>query len=92
MLVVFVALLAMHLLQAGVNFVYIRDFLGHKHITTTEIYARADTKAKRIALENAYMKLEPRKDISWNGVSSLRTVFLLFSESFYYVPPVCKKC
>jgi len=29
---------AMHLLQAGVNIVYIRDVLGHVSITTTEIY------------------------------------------------------
>ena len=32
---------AMHLLQAGVNLVYIRDLLGHVSIETTEIYARA---------------------------------------------------
>ncbi|WP_262905801.1 tyrosine-type recombinase/integrase [Parabacteroides gordonii] len=36
----------MHLLQAGVNLVYIRDILGHVSIQTTEIYARADSKQK----------------------------------------------
>ena len=45
---------AMHLLQAGVNMVYIRDLLGHVSIQTTEIYARADSKLKREAIENAY--------------------------------------
>ena len=45
---------AMHLLQAGVNLVYIRDFLGHVSIKTTEIYARADGLMKRSALEKAY--------------------------------------
>lgn len=45
---------AMHLLQAGVNLIYIRDFLGHVDIKTTEIYARADTETKRKAIENAY--------------------------------------
>lgn len=35
---------AMHLLQSGVNLVYIRDLLGHSDISTTEIYARADEK------------------------------------------------
>lgn len=45
---------AMHLLQANVNLVYIRDFLGHASITTTEIYARADDQVKRCALEKAY--------------------------------------
>ena len=44
---------AVHLLQAGVNLIYIRDFLGHSDIKTTEIYARADTELKRKALENA---------------------------------------
>ena len=46
----------MHLLQAGVNLVYIRDFLGHTSITTTEVYARADGKLKREALEKAYVE------------------------------------
>lgn len=45
---------AMHLLQAGVNLIYIRDFLGHVDLKTTEIYARIDTESKRKAIENAY--------------------------------------
>jgi integrase/recombinase XerD len=45
---------AMHLLQANVNLVYIRDLLGHVSVTTTEIYARADDRMKRLALEQAY--------------------------------------
>jgi site-specific recombinase XerD len=32
----------MHLIQAGVNLIYIRDLLGHADVSTTEIYARAD--------------------------------------------------
>jgi site-specific recombinase XerD len=50
---------AMHLLQAGVNLVYIRDILGHVSIQTTEIYARADSKQKREALESAYVDIIP---------------------------------
>lgn len=46
---------AMHMLQAGVNLVYIRDFLGHRHVTTTEVYARADSKMKRDAIEKAVL-------------------------------------
>jgi site-specific recombinase XerD len=42
---------AMHLLQADVNIVYIRDILGHASVNTTQIYASADTRMKRIALE-----------------------------------------
>lgn len=45
---------AMHLLQSGVNLVYIRDLLGHVSVKTTETYARADSMMKRSALENAY--------------------------------------
>lgn len=44
---------AMHLLQAGVNLVYIRDILGHVSVRSTENYARADSKYKRESLEKA---------------------------------------
>jgi site-specific recombinase XerD len=47
---------AMHLLEAGVNLIYIRDFLGHVNVTTTEIYAKANSEAKRKALEAAYLE------------------------------------
>lgn len=50
---------AMHLLDAGVNLVYIRDFLGHESVTTTEIYARGSTEAKRRAIEAAEQKIVP---------------------------------
>ncbi|WP_182427036.1 hypothetical protein [Clostridium sp. AF34-10BH] len=43
----------LNILQANVNLVYIRDLLGHSSVTTTEIYARADTMLKREALEKA---------------------------------------
>ncbi len=48
---------AMHLLQAGVNLIYIRDFLGHADIKTTEIYLRTDTETKRKAIENVYQDI-----------------------------------
>lgn len=44
---------AMHLVQADVNLIYIRDLLGHSHVTTTEVYARADVERKRQALTQA---------------------------------------
>lgn len=64
---------AMHLLQAGVNLVYLRDLLGHTNISTTEIYARADSKAKRDALEKAYTQVSPDINIKplWNGNDKL---------------------
>lgn len=48
---------AMHLVQTNVNPVYIKDFLGHADISTTEIYARADNEVKRTALEQASEQL-----------------------------------
>ena len=45
---------AIHLLRSGVPLIYIRDFLGHASVTTTEIYAKVDTEERRKALENAY--------------------------------------
>jgi site-specific recombinase XerD len=66
---------AMHLLQAGVNLVYIRDILGHVSIQTTEVYARADSKQKREALENAYVNIIPNQALerSWEKDSQLKT-------------------
>lgn len=66
---------AMHLLQAGVNLVYIRDILGHVSIQTTEIYARADSKQKRAALEAAYSDVLPPIDekASWERDSELKS-------------------
>ena len=48
---------AFHLLQAGINLIYIRDFLGHSDTKTAEIYAKADPETKRKALEDAYPDL-----------------------------------
>ncbi len=56
---------AMHLLQAGVNLIYIRDFLGHSDVTTTEIYARADAEMKRKALESATIPAMDISPMSW---------------------------
>jgi site-specific recombinase XerD len=56
---------AMHLLEADVNLIYIRDLLGHASIKTTEIYARANAKAKREALEAAYRQVTPERQPLW---------------------------
>jgi len=64
---------AMHLLQAGVNLVYIRDILGHVSIQTTEIYARADSKQKREALEKAYVNVNPNEEPIWTKDVTLVT-------------------
>jgi len=56
---------SMHLLQAGVNLVYIRDFLGHESVQTTEVYARADSKQKREAIEKAYVNIIKKETPEW---------------------------
>jgi integrase len=55
----------MHLLQAGVNLVYIRDILGHESVLITEIYARADSKQKREAIESAYVGVVNKESPLW---------------------------
>jgi integrase/recombinase XerD len=62
---------AMHLIQAGVNLIYIRDLLGHAEVATTEIYARADADTKRKAIENAYEPLTPDVLPDWTSDNSL---------------------
>ncbi len=42
---------AMHMVEAGINLIYIRDLLGHESIETTQIYAKANPEARRIALK-----------------------------------------
>lgn len=57
---------AMHLYEAGVPLPYIRDILGHVDLSTTEIYARASTEAKRKALEAAYPDISSDDLPEWN--------------------------
>lgn len=62
---------AMHLLQAGVNLVYIRDILGHQSVQTTEVYARVDSKQKREAIEKAYVDVVKREVPLWTDNDNL---------------------
>lgn len=59
---------AMHMLESGVELVYIRDILGHTNITTTEIYARTNIETKRKVLEDVYQFAENNSisDSEWN--------------------------
>jgi site-specific recombinase XerD len=62
---------AMHLIQADVNLIYIRDLLGHADVSTTEVYARADSEMKRKAIERAYESLSPDALPNWCDDSNL---------------------
>ena len=57
---------AMHLYDAGVPLPYIRDILGHVDLSTTEIYARASTEAKRKALEAVHDQAVSADLPEWN--------------------------
>lgn len=50
----------MHLLEGGVNLIYIRDFLGHSSVTTTEIYAKSNPEIKRKFLEEAALNIDSK--------------------------------
>lgn len=56
---------ALHLLESGVNLIYIRDLLGHVNVTTTEIYLKFDTELKRKALEAAYPQVVSQDVPAW---------------------------
>lgn len=63
---------SVHLLQSGVNLIYIRDFLGHSDCSTTQIYAKADTETRRKALEAAYVDILPTTELpDWSNDKSL---------------------
>ena len=62
---------AMHMVQANVNPVFIKDYLGHADISTTEVYARADNEAKRAALEKATAHLDLPKASQWEQDAEL---------------------
>lgn len=55
---------SMHLLEGGVNLIYIRDFLGHASVVTTEIYAKSNPEVKRKAIEVASQNVIPEEDYS----------------------------
>ena len=65
---------ASHLAQAGVPLIYIRDILGHKSVTTTEHYAKADSLKKKEALEKAYESngIKEPKIKSWEKNNKLK--------------------
>lgn len=55
---------AMHLVQGGVNLIYIRDLFGHASITTTEVYAKADANAKKDVINLISSKIVPDSKFS----------------------------
>ena len=56
---------AIHLLDAGVNIIAVRDLLGHVSVSTTQVYLRVTTEQKRRAIEDAYPSLAPAPIRDW---------------------------
>ena len=63
-----------HLYNNGIPLLYIKDFLGHSHISTTEIYATPDSKrqreeiinnAKEIKVKNRYTRSKKESLDNW---------------------------
>jgi integrase/recombinase XerD len=65
---------AMQLLESKVELIHIRDFLGHKSVLTTEIYARANPKYTFEAIKNAYKNITPDNIPEWIGNNELLTM------------------
>lgn len=63
---------AMELVESGVDLIYIRDLLGHVSVRTTEIYAKADAKHKRQAIEAASKEIVPPESAQWESDSNLK--------------------
>jgi len=62
---------AMQLLESKINLIHIRDFLGHKSVITTEIYARVNPKYTFEAIKNAYRNISTDEIPVWEGNNEL---------------------
>jgi len=56
---------AVDLIDAGIPLIYIRDLLGHKSVTTTEVYAKVSTERRREVLGKAAIVLGDESYPDW---------------------------
>lgn len=57
----------MHMLEAGINIIYIRDFLGHEDISTTMVYVRTDNRLRNEAINKLSPKVTDETNLpDWN--------------------------
>jgi integrase/recombinase XerD len=67
---------AVHMIEAGVSLINIRNFLGHATITATEIYARVGQAAVTKALTNRKIpRLAQTKPTIFNAINNLQKLF-----------------
>ena len=74
----------MHLLRAGVNMIYIRDFLGHADISTTEVYARIDAEMKRKVFEEKVPNYTPNTTMPWEEDEDLLQWLTQFGKETFH--------
>lgn len=72
---------AMAYVNSGVDMIYIRDLLGHVSVQTTEIYARADSEAKRKAIESTALDYIPKEEAVWETDKSVMDFVKSLSSS-----------
>lgn len=60
--------IATHLLNSGLPLIYIRDFLGHESVQTTEVYAKLNSSQLKDAIEkhSNEFDLNPNINVSYN--------------------------
>ena len=67
---------AVHLLDKGVNVMYIQELLGHDSISTTQEYAKVIEKSKFEAIKNATPKIKVEHLKDWNDDQDLLSQLL----------------
>lgn len=60
------AIETLNMVEAGINLIYIRDFLGHESIETTQVYAKANPEARRKAIEKMESRTASASMPDWN--------------------------
>jgi integrase/recombinase XerD len=65
---------AMQLLESKVELIHIKDFLGHKSVITTEIYARVNPKYTFEAVKGAYRNITADVIPVWEGNNEILTM------------------
>ena len=63
--------IASHLLEANTSLIYIRDFLGHEHISTTEHYSKINLNIKKEVLEKNMPTFENNTECEWENDNKL---------------------
>jgi site-specific recombinase XerD len=71
---------AMELVDSGVDLIYIRDLLGHVSVKTTEVYAKADARKKREAIEAASKEIVPAEVAEWDNNTDLKQWLKMFNR------------